>query len=202
MATGGMSVRRLRIVILVAVALTAAAAPARADGFVIPFYGYHFGGDSSNCDTIKCDDKHANFGVSFGSMGPVFGFEEDVSFATDFFGQVPGVENNVFSLMSNLVIGVGRGPVQPYVLVGAGLIRSHASLNVAQIDLDNNSLGYDVGAGVKAYFTRHVGIRGDVRHLHTLQSLDLPVFGSVAGQVFVTQRLDFWRASVGLALRF
>jgi hypothetical protein len=54
---------------------------------------------------------------------------------------------------------------------------------------------------VNGYVTPHVGIRGDVRHFHTLQSLDVPLF-DVATQVFVSQKLDFWRASVGLSLRF
>src|SRR5207249_861025 len=123
----------------------------------VPFYGFNFGGDSANCQTIRCEDKRANFGVSFGSMGPVFGFEEDLSFAKDFFGAVPDGENSVFSLMSNLLIGVGRGPVQPYVLVGAGLIRAHTAVTLSQFKSDNNSLGYDLGGGVKAFFSPNIG---------------------------------------------
>ena len=181
--------------------LAAAAAPARADGFVTPFYGFNFGGDS-NCATFRnCEDKRSNFGVSIGAMGPVFGFEEDIAVAKDFFGKVPGVDNSVFTLMSNLLIGVGVGPVQPYFLVGAGLIRPHASVDLTKFSIDNNSLGYDLGAGVNGYFSRHVGIRGDVRHFHALQDLDT-VFGEIAGQIFVTNKLDFWRASVGVSLRF
>ena len=194
--------RRVWMLVLAVVMVVATAGPLRADGFVTPFYGYNFGGDSSNCPTIStCEDKRTNFGVSFGSMGTVFGFEEDLSFAKDFFGSVPNVDNSVFTLMSNLLIGVGRGPVQPYVLVGAGLVRSHVSVSLSQFSADNNSLGYDIGGGVNGYVTRHVGIRGDVRHFHTLQTLDVPLF-DVATQVFVSQKLDFWRASVGLSLRF
>jgi len=190
------------MLVLAVVMVVATAGPLRAEGFVTPFYGYNFGGDSSNCPTIStCEDKRTNFGVSFGSMGTVFGFEEDLSFAKDFFGTVPNVDNSVFTLMSNLLIGIGRGPVQPYVLVGAGLVRSHVAVSVSQFSADNNSLGYDIGGGVNGYVTRHVGIRGDVRHFHTLQTLDVPLF-DVATQVFVSQKLDFWRASVGLSLRF
>jgi len=195
-------VRKTRMLLLSVVMLAGAAAPLRADGFVTPFYGYNFGGDSSNCPTIStCEDKHANFGVSFGSMGTVFGFEEDLSFAKDFFGKVPNVDNSVFTLMSNLLIGVGRGPVQPYVLVGTGLVRSHTSVSLSQFTADNNSLGYDIGGGVTGFVTPRIGIRGDVRHFHTLQDLDLPLF-DVATQVFTSQKLDFWRASVGLSFRF
>ena len=188
-------------VVLSIMLLAVAAAPARADGFVTPYYGFNFGGDS-NCATARnCEDKRSNFGVSIGAMGPVFGFEEDIAVAKDFFGKVPGVDNSVFTLMSNLLIGVGVGPVQPYFLVGAGLIRPHASVDLTKFSIDNNSLGYDLGAGVNGYFSRHVGIRGDVRHFHALQDLDT-VFGEIAGQIFVTNKLDFWRASVGVSLRF
>jgi outer membrane protein W len=101
-----------------------------------------------------------------------------------------------------VLIGVGAGPVQPYFLVGAGLIRPHASSDLRKFDTKNNALGYDLGAGVNGYFTRHVGIRGDVRRFHALQDLDVPIFGDIAGQIFQKQKLDFWRASVGVSLRF
>jgi opacity protein-like surface antigen len=193
----------LRTFTLAVVILAGAAAPVRADGFVTPFYGFNFGGDSaSNCQAFaRCEEKRKNFGVSFGTMGTVVGFEEDISFAKDFYGAVPGVDNSIFTMMSNLLIGIGRGPVQPYVLVGAGLVRSHTAVTLSQFHADNNSLGYDIGGGVNAFVTPHVGIRGDIRHVHTLQDLDVLVFDA-ASQVFVSQKLDFWRASVGVAFRF
>lgn len=173
---------------------------AHADGFVTPFVGFNFGGDS-NCASIRnCEDKRTNFGVSLGTMGAVFGFEAEIALAKDFFGNVPGVDNSVFSAMANLLIGVGAGPVQPYVLVGLGLIRPHTSLNLAPVieDFDKNSVGYDMGGGVNIYASRHVGVRGDVRHLRTLQ--DVPILGDVS--LLANEKLDFWRASIGLALRF
>ena len=192
--------RLLQIGALVVAVMAVAAAPARADGFVTPFYGYNFGGDSSCKTATNCEDKRANFGVSFGTMGAVFGFEEDLGFAKDFFGTIPNVDNSVFTAMSNLLIGVGKGPVQPYVLVGAGLVRVYTSLNPAQFNSENNSLGYDLGAGVNGYFSRHVGVRGDVRFLRTVQ--DLPIVETLTGGIFANDKLNFWRASVGLALRF
>ena len=180
--------------------LALAARPARAEGFFTPFVGYNFGGDSSNCASLAaCDDKRTNFGVSFGTMGAAFGFEEDVAFAQDFFGKVPGKDTSVFTAMSNLLIGIGGGPVRPYFLVGVGLIRPHTSLDVTQFTADKNSLGYDIGGGVNAFFSKHLGVRGDVRHLETLQ--DVPFLGSIGSQIFVNQKLDFWRASIGLTLR-
>ncbi len=194
--------RTLQSLALAVALLTVAAAPARADGFVTPFYGFNYGGDSSNCPALtSCEDKRTNFGISFGRMGSVFGFEEDIAWARDFFGKAPNVDNSVFTLMSNLLIGVGAGPVQPYVLVGTGLIRPHASFDLTKFSTEQNALGYDIGGGVNAYFSQHVGIRGDVRHLHTLQDVNIPGLGNISSS-FSQQKLDFWRASIGLSLKY
>jgi opacity protein-like surface antigen len=125
-------------------------------------------------------------------MGPVFGVEEDISFAKNFFGDSPGTDNSVFSAMTNLLVGVGVGPVRPYALVGAGLIRSHVSLT--DFTSDKNALGWDIGGGVTFSIAPHVGIRGDIRHLHTFQDVDVLIFNG--------ERLNFLRASAGVAFRF
>jgi opacity protein-like surface antigen len=191
-------VRLLRCLAAVSVLLVLTARPARADGFITPFLGYNFGGDSGNCQSLtNCTQKRANFGVSFGSMGSALGFEEDVSYARNFFGEMPGLDNSVFSAMSNLLIGSGVGPVRPYVVGGLGLIRPHVSSlsgALTTVSLDNNAFGYDIGGGVGIFPAKHIGFRGDIRRFHTLQAIDLPVF--------TAQKLNFWRASVGLALSF
>jgi len=193
-------VRSRRHVAAASLLLALTSAPARADGFIIPFVGFNFGGDSgSNCVSLTdCKEKRTNFGVSLGSMGTVFGFEEEISYAKNFFGETPGAANSVFSAMSNLLIGVGVGPVRPYVVGGVGLIRPHvSSLTGSLMSLgatEKNAIGYDIGGGVTAMFGSHVGIRGDLRHFHTLQDVNLLIFKG--------QKLDFWRAAAGLALAF
>ena len=56
-------------------------------------------------------------------------------------------------------------------------------------------IGWDIGGGVNIFFAPNVGLRGDVRHLHTLQDVTL-------GGTFSNQKLDFWRGSAGLTFRF
>ena len=191
--------RPAKIVAFVVWALIAVSMPARAQGFFIPYLGYNYGGDSANCGSLTdCQEKHANYGFAFGRTGKVFGFEEDFGWARDFFAEVPGTDNNVFVLMSNLMIGVLSGPIQPYVVGGFGLIRTHVSLSPIQVGLSNNSLGYDLGFGLDGYFSRHVGLRGDLRRFHTLQDVAIPGLGGVVGD----DKLDYWRGSLGVAFKF
>ena len=191
----------LRLTAFVTIVLALSALPARADGFITPFIGYHFGGDSSDCASLtNCQAKHTSFGVSIGKMGSIFGFEEDLAFAQDFFPATPGDESSVLTAMSNLMIGIPAGPVQPYGIVGVGLVRPHvhASLNPTAVGGDSNAAGYDIGGGVNIFFLKNVGVRGDIRHFHTLQDVSVLHLGTLV----VGQKLDFNRASVGLTLKF
>ena len=192
--------RSLRRIVLASLLLIFASTSARAEGFITPFVGFNFGGDSNNCANLtSCEKKRTNFGVALGSMGTVFGFEEDFSYAKHFFGENPvnGTDNSVFSMMSNLLVGVGVGPVRPYVVGGFGLIRPHVSSlkgAVTTFDANKNAFGYDIGGGVTGMVGSHVGIRGDLRLFRTMQDIDL--------LIFTGQKLEFWRASVGVALMF
>jgi opacity protein-like surface antigen len=178
--------------------LAISAIPARADGFVTPYIGFNYGGNSNCANFSNCEDKRKNFGVSFGSMGKVVGFEQDIAYAKDFFGKVPGVDSSVLTIMSNILVGVGSGPVQPYALFGMGLIRPHTTLDVTNLltSFSKNSFGYDYGFGLNVYFPKTVGVRGDIRKLRTFG--DVPLLGNLTAE----EKLEFWRASVGLALRF
>jgi opacity protein-like surface antigen len=183
-------------VIVAAIFMALHATPARADGFLSPFLGFNYGGDSTNCERLtSCDEKRVNWGVAVGSTGGIFGFEEEFAYAPNFFGAASDADNAVLTLMSNVLLVIPAGPVQPYGLIGLGLVRSHTELRASSLASDQNTLGWDIGGGVNVYFAHSVGIRGDVRHIRTLQDLTL-------GGVFTNAPLDFWRASAGLTLRF
>ena len=171
------------------------AVPARGQGFISPFGGYNFGGDSANCASVQnCEEKRLNLGVSVGTTHGIFGFEEDIAYARDFFGKTPGGNNAMLTVMSNLMLVVPAGPIQPYALIGLGLMRPHLQLDAVSLALDKNALGYDIGGGLNIFLGHAIGIRGDVRHLRTLQDVTLGVFSH--------DQIDFWRASAGITLRF
>jgi hypothetical protein len=184
-----------RIAILAFVLLSWTVTHARAQGFITPFVGFNAGGDSTNCASLtNCEEKRLNWGVSVGKINGVFGLEEELAYARDFFGKTPGGDNAVLTLMSNLLAVVPAGPVQPYVLVGLGLMRSHAKLDATSLTLARNTLGYDIGGGLNIFFGHSIGVRGDVRRLKTLQDVTLGVFNS--------DKLEFWRGSAGVTFRF
>jgi opacity protein-like surface antigen len=185
---------------LAVVALTATfvAAPADAhvQGFFSPFIGYDFGGDAACPQVTNCEDKRLNGGFTLGTMGSVFGFEEEFSYAKDFFGKAPTLSSSVLTVMSSAMIVPRIGPVRPYVLGGLGLIKSHVEFSPASLlTSDNNSFGWDVGGGVMG-MGRHLGVRGDIRYFHTFQDQ------TFAGFVIKNPKLDFGRASAAIVVGF
>jgi opacity protein-like surface antigen len=183
---------------LIGTALTVVVATdVRAQGFVSPFIGYDFSGDSGCPQLTGCEDKKLNAGVSFGAMGNVLGFEEEFAYANNFFGTAPGLDSSVLTLMSNAMFVPKIGPVRPYALAGVGLIKTHVEFTPSSVlTSDNNNVGWDVGGGLMLFFSGHVGLRGDVRHLHSFQNLN------VLGFTLSDNKLDFGRASAALVLKF
>jgi len=177
------------------------AAPARAQGFISPMIGYDFSGDSGcpNLSTlINCEDKKLNISVSFGAIGKVVGFEEEIAYAPSFFGSAPALSSSMLTVMSNFMIAPKIGPVQPYVVAGVGLIKSHVDLTTTSVfTTNNNAFGWDVGGGVIGFVSKHVGLRGDVRYFHAFNELSL--LGLTVGDA---TKVDFGRASAGVIFRF
>jgi len=170
---------------------------ALAQGFVSPLIGYDFGGDSGCPDITGCEEKKLNVGVGLGTMGSILGFELDISYARDFFGTGPGYSSSVLTIMGDVLLGPQIGPVRPYGTAGLGLIKSHIDLSsAALIEPDNNHFGWNIGGGLMIFLAEHVGVRGDLRHFHAFQ--DLEVLGVPLGNT----KLDFGRASAALVFRF
>jgi opacity protein-like surface antigen len=193
-----LAVRRMTLAAVALIALVAVPRDSFAQGFVSPFIGYNFSGDAG-CPTITdCDDKNVNWGVGFGALGSVVGFEAEFSYTDNFFGEAPGFESSVLTFMGNFMIAPRFGPVQPYGLVGLGLMKTEAELSADDIfSSDNNDLAWDVGGGLMVFFGDHFGVRGDVRYFHAFGALDL--LGIDLGQ---EEKLDFGRFSGAAVFRF
>jgi opacity protein-like surface antigen len=182
---------------LAALFLVSATSPASAQAYISPFIGYNFGGDSGCPEISNCEDKKRNLGVSFGSIGSVLGSELEFSYIDNFFGETPGISTSVLTLMGNFMLAPKFGVVQPYGVIGLGLIKTHAEVTVGGLlDSNNNNFGWDIGGGVIGYFGDHFGVRGDLRYFHAFQDLE------ILGLPIADEKLDFGRLSGGVVFKF
>jgi hypothetical protein len=179
-----------------AVAVILFPVPVRADGYVTPWIG------SDLADST--DNGHSAFGVTTGYMGwGVFGFEADFGYSPEFFGSSDLFGNNTaFTAMGNVILGVPIGGtdgagVRPFVSGGLGLMRTHIEGGtIVKVPLWNNAFGYDLGAGMMGFFNQHVGLRGDVRYLSTVQESN-----QASAVLLGLGKLHYWRVSGGVTFR-
>ena len=191
--------RNLSIGFCTALVVFALATPrqAQAQGFISPLLGFDFGGDSGCPELTNCENRNLNLGVGLGSIGSFLGGEFEFSYAKDFFGEAPGYNSSVMTLMGNLLVGPKIGPVQPYGAAGVGLIKTNVDFTPeALLDSNNNHFGWNVGGGLIIFLGEHVGLRGDIRYFHAFQDLQL------LGVTVSDTKLDFGRASAALVLKF
>ena len=190
-----------RAFVLGALAAACTLAPptdAQAQGFISPLVGFDYGGDS-DCPTINapCEDKSSNIGVAFGRLGGV-GFEAELAYARNFFGETGGVSSNVLTFMSNLLIAPKIGPARPYLLGGFGLIKTRVeALDESVLSVSNNTFGWDFGGGLMVFFGDHVGIRGDLRRFRSFG--DSGLFALLPGD---GEKIDFNRAAAAVVFAF
>jgi opacity protein-like surface antigen len=169
---------------------------AAAQGFISPFIGFDYGGDSGCPTASDCENKHSNLGVSGGKLGAIAGAEVEFAYARDFFGDTPGVDTSVLTLMTNAIVGPRIGIIRPFVLGGVGLIKSHVELDAGSLLDSSSNFGWNIGGGVMLMFGEHVGVRGDIRKFKSFQSI------SILGFDLSEEKLTYNRASAGLVLAF
>jgi opacity protein-like surface antigen len=189
--------RRSWICILAALMLAGSVRRADAQGFISPFYGYNFSGDAGCPQITDCEDKHTNWGVSFGALGSVVGFEAELAKTNDFFGASSNQSTDVLTFMGNFMLAPKFGPIQPYGLAGLGLLRT--TIEAAGQDEDDNQFAWDVGGGLMVFFGAHVGVRGDVRYFHSVEVIDFSRFPTLPIR---DTKLDFGRFSLAVVFKF
>ena len=167
---------------------------AQAQVFLTPYAGATFAADAPS--------TKPSFGASLTVMGRVAGFEVDLGYTPDFFDEESDVvlvgDSNVTTLMGNLVIGPGGGPIRPYGVVGLGLMRGRVDGGDLFDDVTTNDFGFNAGFGVMGFVSERVGFRGDVRYFRSLED---PEPGDDDFDVAVGN-FDFWRATGGITFRF
>jgi hypothetical protein len=184
--------------------LSAAAAPAEADWFVVPFIGVKLAGATSFVDLEQgASNTKVTFGAAAGVLGDgLLGTEVDFGYSPRFFERSSGslvARSQVLTLMGNVIIAAPRDitgySLRPFVSAGGGLmhVRIDDVANVFRVN--SNLLGINVGGGAIGALTHRASIRFDARYLRSISSDDeLSVGGGPA-------RLSFWRAAVGITVR-
>jgi len=164
---------------VVAVCVWLAAVPAQAQGYLVGSAGGAFGGDAPS--------GKATYGVAAGATaGGVLGIEFEFAHTPTFFSESSD-SGNVITLTGNVLVGVPVGPIRPYAVGGAGLIRQRAEVSFGGIlnDFTEHEFGYNIGGGMEVTLAPRVGLRGDVRYFHVRK----------------TEGLRFGRAFIGAILR-
>jgi opacity protein-like surface antigen len=182
-----MRLRVWLVAAVVALIVTVMPASAHADIVLSPFAGIHFGGDAP--------DKPFTLGGSVTFVGRSLGLEIEASRTNDFFG-----DNTAdVSLLTAALVGGADLPgtgIKPYFLAGAGLLRTNIEFGDILDDTSYNNFAILLGGGLNAYITDHVGLRGDVRYMRRLERQ------SGVGVIPIASNFDFWRATVGVNIRF
>ena len=184
-----MTTKRLAILIFGAL-IVLAPTRAHADGLFTPWVGVNFANEPA--------DGRTSFGITVTGMGGgVIGGEFDFGYSPNFFGDenVFG-SNNVLTAVGNLVIGIPLGGskgfgFRPYGTAGVGLIRAKGD-EIFAPETSSNEFGINAGGGAFLFFGDHVGMRGDLRYFRA---------GFDDLNIFNIDKVDFWRASIGVTFR-
>jgi hypothetical protein len=185
---------RLVLILSATVATLAAAPTVHSDTMLSAHAGAALGGD--------LDSSPATYGGALTFIGDgAFGFEIEGAYTPDFFaGEDQGIvfdEDNVTSLMANILLGTGGERGKVFLTVGAGILKTRARDLDEFFDVDNTDFAASAGIGGIGFFADNLGVRGDVRYYRNLgdpepdNEFDID-FGE----------FSFWRATGGLVLRF
>ena len=196
---------RGRILVLAVLFFCCQVAEARADFFITPFLGSEFAGSTTllDLDTGAASSKHWTFGGSAAWLSDrILGVEADFSIVPGFFQNSSGtglvIGSRVTTLTGSMIVAlplsVTRESLRPYAVGGLGLLHA-TSEDILSLNESGDWLGLQIGAGAIGLITNRAGVRFDLRHLRAL-SRDTTLRGEQ------TSKLSFWRATVGVTLRY
>ena len=175
-----------------------APAKAAADVFLSPFGAATFIDDGRNKRTFGA-------GIGLGGLVSVE-FEAARTLLGSYTG-IPVVDLNarMTTYMGNLMFRLPRGPIQPYVSGGAGIVRFSGSVDVPFVgsvfSASADDVGWNVGGGVMFFPGTNIGLRADVRRFQT-SDLSWDEITDIGGlDDLPLPKTNFWRATGGVTFR-
>ncbi len=195
--------RLLRAAILVCAGLAGSSARAGADILVTPFVGKTFGAETALLTAERLDTQKWIVGGAAGWLGAgIFGAELDFGYVPRFFesGQLlvrPGSNAITFTgnVIASLPLSVTRDSLRPYFTAGVGVLHTGGDDLANTTDIDRNLLAVSVGGGAIGFVNARAGVRFDIRRIRSTST-------AVDTTGESEPRLSFWRATIGVALRY
>lgn len=200
--------RSARAGITLLIVLLGSATPARADWLLVPFVGATFAGQSTavvQLDTNAAGRKHWLLGGAAAWLTDnVLGFEADVAFVPGIFQSenalIPVESSHAMTLGGNVIaaapLSVTRDSLRPYLVGGLGIAQFGLR---DQLCLDScatiTETALQLGGGAIGLVSDRAGVRFDLRQVRTLRR----------GNTLLGDRqpkLSFWRATVGVVIRY
>lgn len=193
---------------------------AAAEWQLTPSFGISFGGGTTFLPATPeqaAGSPNVVFGLRGLLLGEVFGLEADFGMAPGFFqrglfqfgaqrreGSVGGDDNevssNVTTFTGNVVVALPRRlaeyTLRPYAVGGVGLMRVRIN-DLESLPAASTLTAIDVGGGVTGFLSDRLGVNWDFRRVWSIGGDDQELGFSLGDE-----QLSFWRASMGLVIRF
>jgi hypothetical protein len=175
------------------------------DRQIRPFVGATFGGGTTFVDLDHVVGKaNRAIGASAVFLGELFGAEIDVADAPGFFesdGKHLVFNSRVTTLSGNIVVAAPHRlteySLRPYFVGGGGLMRVSTTTASNVFDISTVIPAFDVGVGVVGFLTNRTGICWEIRRFQSVGSNT-----GTTGLSFGDEQLSFWRATMGVAIRY
>jgi hypothetical protein len=187
--------------------------PAWADVYVVPFAGSTFKGQTtlSLFNVLNPPQVALRRSTTIGVAGlwlteGLLGAEAEIAHVPGLFRETNPVvdSSSATSYMGSVIVAapvaLTRESLRPYAVGGLGLLQVRMSDTVRVLPTDRDLLGLNLGAGAIGMFSRRVGMRFDVRHTRSVR--DDQVTPSILGSSQARVRLSYWRATVGVTIRY
>jgi opacity protein-like surface antigen len=177
---------------------------ASADWFITPFIGLKFAGDTN---LVDLESGASNTKLTLGAIASwmnagVLGFEAEVGYSPRFFERSSGAlvaRSHVITMMGNVVLSVPQeitgDSLRPFVSGGAGWMRIGIDDVVGLLPVKSNLFGINVGGGATGRLTDVSSLRFELRYFKSITNDEEEA-------VREGTSLSFWRAGVGLTLRY
>ena len=186
------------VTIMVPVLVLAGAGSASAQLFINPFIGTTLTSPSPSADSSRM-----GYGVAFGTLGKIVGVDTEIAYYPEILNSTTALKTKALSFMADTLIGPTIKFVKIYGAIGAGSLNLNVS-NLSSVvvpnadSISNNYFTFNAGVGAAGYFSSHFGVKGDVRYFKAF-GFKIEDF---EGADISFDKFDFWRATIGLLVKF